>query len=50
MEQQEEGAYDLDAWEVDPWDDYEVNEEREWERVGWLEDLLVPLDNVSSSD
>ena len=50
--EQQEGGYDYDPhdWEMQAWDDYEVDEEREWERVGWLEDLLVPLDNIISSD
>ena len=40
-----------DEWVAAPWDGQDEgedgwNEEREWGRVGWLEDLLVPLDTI----
>lgn len=37
-----------DEWFALPWDeeDYERSEEREWGRVGWVEDMLVPLDSI----
>lgn len=36
-----------DDWFADAWDDedYEVDPEREWERVTWVEDNVVPLDS-----
>lgn len=36
-----------DDWFADAWDDddYEVDPEREWERVTWVDDNVVPLDS-----
>lgn len=36
-----------DDWFMDAWDDedYEVDPEREWERMMWVGDDLMPLDD-----
>lgn len=49
MEQNEEMGWG-DDWFAQPWDEeeYEADPEREWERVTWVEDLLVPLDSIES--
>lgn len=40
----------LGDWELETnaWDDDFYTEEDEWEGVGWLEDLLTPLDKYES--
>ena len=47
MEQETEEMGWGEEWFAEAWDDedYEVDPEREWERVTWVEDNVVPLDS-----
>lgn len=46
-EQEVEGVGWPDEWFIQPWDEeeYEPSIEKTWEKMTWLEDLLVPLDS-----
>lgn len=49
-EQEVEGVGWTDDWFAQPWDDedYEPDLERQWEKMTWVDDLLVPLDSTES--
>ena len=47
MDQEVEGEGWPDDWFAQPWDedDYEESLEKTWEKMTWVDDLLVPLDS-----